>query len=87
MCVVGACVCKDNSKVVVCGNIACVGVGWFGKVGFGFVLVGGLVLRNERTPARALPKPKLPYSDSILTDAHTLTIHITVYFILDSLTI
>ena len=35
----------------------------------------------ERTPTHALPKPKLPTSDTILTDLHTLTIHISVYLI------
>ena len=39
-------------------------------------------LGNEKTSARALPSAKLSFCESILTDADTLTIHITVYLIL-----
>ena len=58
---VGWCWCSsagDNSKVVVCGNIACV-VGWFGRLVL--VLVGKVgKLRDERTFSHALPKVKSP---------------------------
>lgn len=37
--------------------------------------------KNERTLSRALPNEKLSFCDTILTDLHTLTIHITVYLI------
>ena len=38
-------------------------------------------LGNERTLAWALPSEKLSFFNGILADAHTLTIHITVYLI------
>ena len=39
-------------------------------------------LGNEKTLAWALPSAKLSFCDRVLTDTHTLTIHITVYLIL-----
>ena len=39
-------------------------------------------LGSERTTVRALPSAKRRLCDSILTDAHTPAIHITVYLIL-----
>ena len=38
-------------------------------------------LGNEKTLAWALPNEKPSFCDRILTDAHTLIIHITVYLI------
>ena len=57
-----------------------------------FILVGWVVdkvkgLGNEKTITRALPNEKLSFYDNILTDLHTLTIHITVYLIPVFLTI
>ena len=78
MCMVGW--CNDNNKVV------SVVVGWSDRlVGVMVVLVFWVLvrlgLRDERTPSHALPRPKLLISDSIFTDLHTLTIHISVYLI------
>ena len=44
-------------------------------------------LGNEKTLAWALPNEKRSFCDSILTDLHTLTIHISVYLIPVFLTI
>ena len=44
-------------------------------------------LGNEKTLSRALPSAKRWFCDSILTDLHTLTIHITAYLIPVFLTI
>ena len=83
--VYGVVVCKDNGKVGGCGDgcIASSGgykvvvvmwvFGWIGGMGGG---------RRERTPTRALPRQKSLTSDTILTDAHTLIIHKTIYLIL-----
>ena len=81
----------DNKVIRCCSSVCC----WccsgrlVGMVVLVLVLVkvdGGEV-GNERTHSHALPKAKLPISDSILTDLHTLTIHITVYLIPVFLTI
>ena len=54
----------------------------------GFVSVDGFVdgvvdkVGNEKTLAWALPNEKPRLYNGILTDLHTLTIHISVYLIL-----
>ena len=83
------CVCVGAGvKVVRCCCSSVLLVGWLVVDRLVLVLVEKVEkLRNERTHSHVLPKVKRPISDTILTDTHTLTIHITVYFILDSLTI
>lgn len=78
--------CKDNSKVNRCGvSVCCCRV--VVMLWIVWCLVGWVVDRvrgwgKERTLSRALPNEKRRYCDSILTDLHTLTIHLTVYLIL-----
>ena len=85
-------VCGDNNKAVRCNSVVVVIHKVIGLLWITFILVGWVVdrvegLGNEKTLAWALPSEKRSFCDSILTDLHTLTIHISVYSIPVFLTI
>ena len=80
--VCGVVVCKDNDKVVECGSGVVGGVGCGDRLVFGCGWIGEGSWELRELPRTLYHKRNRRLYDTILTELHSLIIHITVYSIL-----